>query len=465
MFNSLRQKRDPKPEKPSQPEASTASTALATLDPQDPQGAQGVQGALAQLLADAHNALKKGHTDVAEKRFTEAMELDTTCSEARYHLGCLYFQRHETEHAEHQWLKAIEHNPLEKGAYNALASLYFKQGQAKKALRYWKQFIYLRPTDALAHYNVGLVYQKLGMMRDSNQYMKQFMALKPHCPEAKELRAHYQQSIEVAHHNLKQAELHLQQGRLKKAREAYAASFGLVPLHYKMYLHYGNVLYKLQAWDEAVAVYREGLREAPDNPNMLINYAVACEKTNDLFQTLWALTKVISLYPNNAPAKVRQHYSTVWKQTGTRSMDDKLKEAEALMKNDGHDAAEWLLVQITEVAMHACPDYLSVVSPAKDRLKLLRNPKKQAAANAFEKAEYHFMTRQWQGAKTHYKRYLDLVPDGPGALEARRKLAEIEDTLTYGELNTEIPRLKRHDDLTDDGPDGAAGADDSPAVA
>ncbi|MEZ4575896.1 MAG: tetratricopeptide repeat protein [Vampirovibrionales bacterium] len=153
---------------------------------------------------------------MAEKRFTEAMELDTTCSEARYHLGCLYFQRHETEHAEHQWLKAIEHNPLEKGAYNALASLYFKQGQAKKALRYWKQFIYLRPTDALAHYNVGLVYQKLGMMRDSNQYMKQFMALKPHCPEAKELRAHYQQSIEVAHHNLKQAELHLQQGRLKR---------------------------------------------------------------------------------------------------------------------------------------------------------------------------------------------------------------------------------------------------------
>lgn len=392
-----------------------------------------------QLMKDGAEALNKRNLEFAEHCFEEALLENPHSSEARYLLGTIYFQRDEFNEAEAAWLKAIELNPLEKGVYINLGNLYYAREEVYKAIYYWKQFITVKPTHAMVHYNMGMAYAKLGKIRDSNRFFKQFLALKPNSSDAIALRNRIAESVDVVNHNLKQAEIHLANGHLQKAVQAYQQSYGLIPLHHKMYLHYANTLYQLGKYQEASKVYQDGLDECNDNPNLLINYAVCQEKLGANFQAMWACLKMVKLYPKKVPEKVQNRYHTLWSQVGDKEVAIQLQRVQTLMAQYRFDEADYLAGQVAEVLMQARPDRIKEAMQFKDHIRYLYDPFKQAAKITLDKAEALHAAKDFKESIVYYKKYLDIMPDGPTSTEVRRKIDETNTIIQYGELDMTLP--------------------------
>lgn len=370
-------------------------------------------------------AYQAGDYAAAERAFQEVLNQEPYSSEAMLNLGNVYFQDERFQEAEALWLKAVRINPMEDKAYLNLGNLYYSRESYQKAVDYWKIFQKLHPEHATIHLNLGLAYEALCRMFEAFQYYNRFLALQQRGKDYVQLKRKLLEAERVASHNIKQAEMYMRRGMLEQAREAYEKTVSIVPLHSKIYQHYGTVLYRLNQLKEAAHWYERAVAQAPEDSGIYANLGVIYEKLTERFQALWAYFTAIKLDPHGASDRVKEKFAELWEEAGPHLVDTAIDQIKAHIEGGRYEEAEILTQRAFEVAFQVDPQKVTTIKGFMAFLEERKDPKLLAANIAFALAEDFYQNGQYEKALRFYDRYLVLLPEGDRAEAAQNRQEEI----------------------------------------
>ena len=193
---------------------------------------------------------RAGHLDIAESVYRRVLEAWPEQPEALHFLGVLTHQRGKSPEAATLIRRAIELQPQAAGFHNNLGNVLFEMELFAEAARAYEQSVALAPNDPDVYNNLGVVRRTL---RD-----------------AEAAAAAYQRALELdprhadAYHNM--GNLLSAQGRIKDAVTFLCTSITLRPVHAESRRLLGLAYANLGRMDEAAQVYREWLKEEPQDP-------------------------------------------------------------------------------------------------------------------------------------------------------------------------------------------------------
>ncbi len=196
---------------------------------------------------DAH---RSGQVDQARAAYQQALQLEPENPDALHLLGMLEGQFGARDAAVELIGRAIAIKPQEAMFHNNLGNVHFMLARYELAERSYRQAVELDATRYDAFNNLGVVLGRLGDKEGAERTFKTLLEVTPGFTDARE--------------NL--AELYLRQGRLSEALAQCAAGLVTTPrapgLRRLLGLAYST-------WDmpeQAAQVYRDWMRDEPDNP-------------------------------------------------------------------------------------------------------------------------------------------------------------------------------------------------------
>lgn len=150
--------------------------------------------------------------------------------------------------------KAVAKNPKSATAHKDYAVALYATGDFSAARDQYEQVVKLDDKDAVAFNNLGNTYRDLGRYDDAVQ--------------------------------------------------AYQKSLALAPKSINTYANLANVqLYSLNKSDDAIATYRSGLKQLPDNPELQLLLAIAYEQADQPDKAAATYKDILSHDPKNKAAK------------------------------------------------------------------------------------------------------------------------------------------------------------------
>jgi tetratricopeptide (TPR) repeat protein len=289
--------------------------------------------AFLELLEDAEYALFAFDVDRAVHCLEEAYRLDDENYELAYFLGEVYFNESRSERALEYFSRVLEIKPDHYEGLVFSGVIYREQGDSKRAERFLKRAVSLYSDAFLPNFSLGAVYAGNGELSRAVLFLERAVSADP-MPQALFLlgRCYYEMgkpsrsisalreavrrdpAFEEAHHLLGLAYLDRRWNR--KALESFRAAQRLNPrkLRYHDLVRYlsgqeGSPLPKvgaparklLKAGEErlraddakgAQQAYQRALALEPENPTLLMSYAMLCLQL-DRSQEIEAVTRKV----------------------------------------------------------------------------------------------------------------------------------------------------------------------------
>ncbi|HTQ81203.1 MAG TPA: tetratricopeptide repeat protein [Thermoanaerobaculia bacterium] len=291
-----------------------------------------------QHLEDAEYALFGFDIERAVAALEAAYKLDRDNYELAYFLGETHFNEGETEAALSYFSHVLEVKPDHYEGLVYSGVIHYERGDAQRAEEHLKRAVALYPDSFLPHFSLGAVYAGQGNLSRAVLFLERAAALDP-VPQALYLLGscfyemgklqpavrHLQEAVrhdpafEEAYHLLGLA--YLDRHWHRKALEAFRQAQRLNPkkLQYQDLVHYlsghaGMPLPKVDGeagkWfskgeeylnrdnlKQALACYRRALALDPENPTLLMSYAMLCLQMNRSQEIEAVTQKVLDLNP------------------------------------------------------------------------------------------------------------------------------------------------------------------------
>jgi tetratricopeptide (TPR) repeat protein len=291
-----------------------------------------------QYLEDAEYALFAFDIERAVAALEAAYKLDRDNYELAYFLGETHFNEGETEQALTYFSHVLDVKPDHYEGLVYSGVIYYERGDAQRAEGHLKRAVALYPDSFLPHFSLGAVYAGQGNLAMAVLFLERAVALDP-VPQALYLLGscfyemgklqpavrHLQEAVrhdpafEEAYHLLGMAYLDRHWNR--KALDAFRQAQRLNPkkLQYQDLVHYlsghaGMPLPKVDGeagkWfskaeelvsrdnpKQALVCYRRALSHEPENPTLLMSYALLCLHMNRSQEIEAVTRKVLDLNP------------------------------------------------------------------------------------------------------------------------------------------------------------------------
>jgi len=291
-----------------------------------------------QHLEDAEYALFSFDIERAVEALEAAYKLDRDNYELAYFLGETHFNEGETEAALGYFAHVLEVKPDHYEGLVYSGVIYYERGDAKRAEEHLKRAVSLYPDSFLPLFSLGAVYAGQGNLTMAVLFLERAVALEP-VPQALYLLGscfyemgklqpavrHLQEAVrhdptfEEAYHLLGLAYLDRHWNR--KALEAFRQAQRLNPkkLQYQDLVHYlsghagmplpkvdgeagkwfgkGEEFLAREKFKQALSCYRRALVIDPENPTLLMSYAMLCLHLNRSQEIEAVTQKVLDMNP------------------------------------------------------------------------------------------------------------------------------------------------------------------------
>jgi tetratricopeptide (TPR) repeat protein len=291
-----------------------------------------------QYLEDAEYALFAFDIERAVVALEAAYKLDRDNYELAYFLGETHFNEGETDQALTYFSHVLDVKPDHYEGLVYSGVIYYERGDTKRAEEHLKRAVALYPDSFLPHFSLGAVYAGQGNLALAVLYLERAVALDS-VPQALYLLGscfyemgklqpalrHLQEAVrhdpafEEAYHLLGMAYLDRHWNR--KALDAFRQAQRLNPkkLQYQDLVHYlsGHANMPLPKVDgeagkwfakaeefvardnlkQALVCYRRALSHEPENPTLLMSYALLCLHMNRSQEIEAVTKKVLDLNP------------------------------------------------------------------------------------------------------------------------------------------------------------------------
>jgi tetratricopeptide (TPR) repeat protein len=291
-----------------------------------------------QHLEDAEYALFSFDIERAVAALEAAYKLDRDNYELAYFLGETHFNEGETEAALGYFAHVLEVKPDHYEGLVYSGVIHYERGDAKRAEEHLKRAVALYPDSFLPLFSLGAVYAGQGNLTMAVLFLERAVALEP-VPQALYLLGscfyemgklqpavrHLQEAVrhdptfEEAYHLLGLAYLDRHWNR--KALEAFRQAQRLNPkkLQYQDLVHYlsghagmplpkvdgeagkwfgkGEEFLAREKFKQALSCYRRALVIDPENPTLLMSYAMLCLHLNRSQEIEAVTQKVLDMNP------------------------------------------------------------------------------------------------------------------------------------------------------------------------
>ena len=205
---------------------------------------------LDEALAIAQRLHRGGHLAQAEQIYQAVLTQHPGQADALHFLGILKHQRGDSQAAVDLIRRAIEALPGEPGPWNNLGNIHVETGRLDGAVEAYGRCLALAPEFADALNNLGTVHRARGEWADAEACYQRALAARPDFADA--------------YNNL--AKLMMAQCRVREAVSFACKAITLLPHDPEARKLLGIAFYTLGEFDQAAAVYREWLADAPDDP-------------------------------------------------------------------------------------------------------------------------------------------------------------------------------------------------------
>ena len=204
----------------------------------------------AEALAVAIHAHRVGELDGAETLYRRILEGAPEQADALHFLGVLLHNRGKSDAGIELIRKSIVLGPDVPGRHNNLGNALVETSRLEEALDAYRQAIMLAPGEGDAYNNLGAVLRALKRFDEAAEAYQKAITLNPGNADV--------------YNNM--GNLMAGQGRVREAVAQYCKAITLMPGHKEARKLLGIAYYTLGQTDAAAEVYRDWVREEPDNP-------------------------------------------------------------------------------------------------------------------------------------------------------------------------------------------------------
>ena len=117
--------------------------------------------------------------DLAEEYYKKALKYDGKFTEARHHLGLLYFQQQDYKKSEKLLRQVLDDRYYDNRAkaYSDLAMVRYRVGDEQQAIEYYQQTLRLAPSNAQTLVNISTLTFEAQEYVQSGRYFQRFLRL------------------------------------------------------------------------------------------------------------------------------------------------------------------------------------------------------------------------------------------------------------------------------------------------
>lgn len=212
---------------------------------------------------------ERGNAGRAEELLHRAVSLFPEAFLPSFSLGAVYASQGRLQQAVAFLEKAVALDPIPQ-AYFLLGSCCYEMGKTSAAIGRLEETLRLDPTFAGAHHLLGLAYLDRRWHRKAQTVLREGHRLTPN-------RLHYQELARL---------LNVDLGTTATAGEEVSEQLKLA-----------DELLQRGHRRDALSAYRRALSEEPENPTLLVTYAMACLELGRSQEIEGVIQKVVSLEP------------------------------------------------------------------------------------------------------------------------------------------------------------------------
>ncbi len=213
--------------------------------------------------------------------------------------------------------EALARRPKSVALLTARARLLVDMKRHDAARKTFEKVVRLAPDDADARYSLGLLYLEQQNLDAAEKQFRRLLAIGARQQEAyyylgriEEARGHYRKAIEwfdrvgggeyLLDARIRSASLHARIGELSIARQQLRDLRARVPqLAVRLYLVEGNLLTQAGRYREALELYDEALREIPDQQDLLYQKALVLERLDRTDEALALMKRLVEQAPED----------------------------------------------------------------------------------------------------------------------------------------------------------------------
>jgi len=214
-------------------------------------------------------------------------------AEGYYDKGLSYVQTNDMANAMAELHRSIQTDPNNKQSHYMLGLIYFRQGKLQDAEQYLKEAISIDDRYSDAYNALGVVYSTQKKWKEAlrayNKALENKLYATPH----------------VTYLNI--GDMYMAQQEYAKAADAYRDSKRIATTDVAI-LRLGDALSKAGRPREAVVEFQEGVKLAPQNPDMHFALGQAYLKDGDKRSALSEFHKVVEMAPQSDSARNAKDY-------------------------------------------------------------------------------------------------------------------------------------------------------------
>ncbi|MGN6630323.1 MAG: tetratricopeptide repeat protein [Candidatus Nitrosocosmicus sp.] len=217
--------------------------------------------------------------------YDKAIDLNPQNTDAYYNKGLLLYYIEDNNEAIACYDKAIELNPQFSYSYYNKAQALSAVERYAEAIPFYDKAIDLNPQNADAYYNKAQALSAVERYAEALLSYDKTLEL-----ESENVEALYKKAWIILNHF---------PSRMKEASETIKKAIGLDPTNHEIMYTYGNTLYNLETYEEAVLVYEHIIKQKPTFSNVWYDCARSKIKLgNDNIESCISdLQKAIDLDP------------------------------------------------------------------------------------------------------------------------------------------------------------------------
>ena len=185
--------------------------------------------------------------------YKKAVKLQPNFAEAHYNLAIALAKIENFTEAETHYIKSIELNPNNPMSYNNLGNVRQQQNKVNEAIESYQRALAINPNYPEYLCNLGSALQKQEKFAESLLAYRQAISLKPDYQEAH----HNAGVVSVELNKPRDAVMHFNQSLLTN------------PDFMPSLIALANVYLRLEDYDQAIAIYRNGLAKKPEDGQLL----------------------------------------------------------------------------------------------------------------------------------------------------------------------------------------------------
>lgn len=217
----------------------------------------------ATLLKTAQEVHFRGNAAEAAELYQKILSTDPECTEALHYLGIAMHHLGKSSEAVEIIRQSLQREPSEIEWLNNLGNVFCAQGNFDEAAEIFRQVIARQPSDHQGWENLGTIYQRQKRYEEAESAYKHALDLKPGNVQAFYLLAH----------------LMNEQGRMLESGRYHSQGLILDEKEPKSPYDLGKAFLILGKIDEAAELYRQWLKDEPDNPTPA-HFLAACTNLN-----------------------------------------------------------------------------------------------------------------------------------------------------------------------------------------